>query len=433
VSLSALRMHEEELQQQLRGVQAALAEAVLAVQAAGRAESDLAALRERATGQGAYRDVAAERKQHLHSVIEAGEAAKDKRQRLRRREAILLDELEKTRLDIERAGVRRSVLPALEGIPAARPCGLRWDQMQGDGDARVCPRCKAQVLDLALLEPAEAERLLALTPGTSLHRRADGTILTRDCAGAPSPPVGRWLLYAAVLGVAGLAAAAYKMAGQSVVGRGSDEDYGAFMPRPGTTPPDEVSRPVGDDDASQIEAARLHNATTLTISDTFESLGGRYATNVTMQRKGKEFSYTLQCGNGKRSLSQIGRIPAAFPEAFLDSIDARPVGHTLAQCTHTDDYPKIHVEVTMPTPNSVALSVSDCSYQWYRNGEPLSLEGRASTTRKQHPRINEAYEALLDAMGGKDCYAAVDKAKNCVPPYVKDAQGHKHWIPECLR
>lgn len=80
-------------------------------------------------------------------------------------------------------------LPQLEQIRIASPCGVRWEEMTGDDVRRHCAHCDMQVTNLSAMSRAEAEAFLesASERGSSgrvcvrLYRRADGTVLTRDC------------------------------------------------------------------------------------------------------------------------------------------------------------------------------------------------------------------------------------------------------------
>lgn len=92
--------------------------------------------------------------------------------------------------------IRQVSLPLLDSVHIASPCPMRWEDMRpADGERdrrRFCDHCSLHVHNIAALTRDEAETLLRESlgqPGGSicaqLHRRADGTILTRDC------PVGR--------------------------------------------------------------------------------------------------------------------------------------------------------------------------------------------------------------------------------------------------
>ena len=73
----------------------------------------------------------------------------------------------------------------LDSISIASPCSADWNQMAGDARSRFCAACKLHVHDLSAMTATEATALLR-TAGQGrvcvrLFRRADGTVLTRDC------------------------------------------------------------------------------------------------------------------------------------------------------------------------------------------------------------------------------------------------------------
>lgn len=81
-------------------------------------------------------------------------------------------------------------LPLLASVAIASPCSARWEDMEGDDVTRLCGDCKLHVHNLSEMTAQEAQAFLQERSGACirLFRRADGTILTRDC------PVGvaRW-------------------------------------------------------------------------------------------------------------------------------------------------------------------------------------------------------------------------------------------------
>jgi hypothetical protein len=96
-------------------------------------------------------------------------------------------------------------LPQLSQIRIATPCSMRWDDMAGDDKKRFCEACGLHVHNLDAMSPEEVG---ALFDGGServcgrLRRRADGTILERDC------PVGlRALRHRAAITAGRIAAA----------------------------------------------------------------------------------------------------------------------------------------------------------------------------------------------------------------------------------
>src|SRR6266550_6849043 len=93
----------------------------------------------------------------------------------------------------------------LDRIRIASPCNVSWESMSGTERARFCSQCKLNVYDISQLSRQEAIALIAGTQGRicgRIHRRADGTMLTRDC------PVGLRALRRRVTRVAGASLAA---------------------------------------------------------------------------------------------------------------------------------------------------------------------------------------------------------------------------------
>jgi hypothetical protein len=73
----------------------------------------------------------------------------------------------------------------LDGISVASPCPVEWSQMQGDERRRFCASCKLHVHNLGAMSRRDANELLARSRQgrvcVRFFRRADGTVLTRDC------------------------------------------------------------------------------------------------------------------------------------------------------------------------------------------------------------------------------------------------------------
>jgi hypothetical protein len=104
-------------------------------------------------------------------------------------------------------------LPLLDRVRIASPCPMRWEDLSpiaegvaggavervaggvawgaAGGRVRHCGRCGLNVYNLSNMTRGEAESLLAAHAGSGdrlcagFYRKADGTVLTRDC------PVGR--------------------------------------------------------------------------------------------------------------------------------------------------------------------------------------------------------------------------------------------------
>lgn len=85
----------------------------------------------------------------------------------------------------ERIQARRR-LPMLDQVRIATPCAAKWDEMVGDDRKRFCLSCEKNVFNLSALSREEAEQfLLEHASGdvcVRFYQRADGTIMTSDCA-----------------------------------------------------------------------------------------------------------------------------------------------------------------------------------------------------------------------------------------------------------
>jgi len=72
----------------------------------------------------------------------------------------------------------------IDRLRIATPCPIGWEQMTGDDRVRFCDHCHLNVYNISELSRSEAEKLIASTEGrlcARLFRRADGTVLTKDC------------------------------------------------------------------------------------------------------------------------------------------------------------------------------------------------------------------------------------------------------------
>lgn len=72
----------------------------------------------------------------------------------------------------------------LDNFHIASPCPANWDEMFGDDRKRFCGGCKLNVYNLSKMTRREAENLLYNSEGrlcVRFFRRADGTVLTKNC------------------------------------------------------------------------------------------------------------------------------------------------------------------------------------------------------------------------------------------------------------
>jgi hypothetical protein len=78
-------------------------------------------------------------------------------------------------------------LAQLGAIRIASPCPMKWEDMEGDGRVRFCGQCSLHVYNFSEMTPAAIADVIASRTGNG-RRRADGTMITRDC------PVGLALI-----------------------------------------------------------------------------------------------------------------------------------------------------------------------------------------------------------------------------------------------
>jgi hypothetical protein len=72
----------------------------------------------------------------------------------------------------------------LDGVRVAAPCPADWSKMVGDERVRYCGECNLHVYNLSGMTRREAETLITNAEGrlcVRFYRRADGTVLTRNC------------------------------------------------------------------------------------------------------------------------------------------------------------------------------------------------------------------------------------------------------------
>ncbi|MFA7340544.1 MAG: hypothetical protein WC028_27420 [Candidatus Obscuribacterales bacterium] len=102
----------------------------------------------------------------------------------------------------------------LDDVSIAAPCPVTWAEMEGDERKRFCSLCSLHVYNISEMKRKEAEDFLsANTEGVCLRlfRRADGTLIAKDC------PVGRRLADAVKRRVRAVAVALVAMLNASAV------------------------------------------------------------------------------------------------------------------------------------------------------------------------------------------------------------------------
>ncbi|HVF46499.1 MAG TPA: hypothetical protein VNA17_02930 [Pyrinomonadaceae bacterium] len=92
----------------------------------------------------------------------------------------------------------------LNNIKVASPCSADWNEMYGNDRRRFCGDCKLNVYNLSGMTRLEAETLMTKAEGrlcVRFYRRADGTVITRDCPVGWARAKGRLRAFAGALGV----------------------------------------------------------------------------------------------------------------------------------------------------------------------------------------------------------------------------------------
>jgi hypothetical protein len=105
---------------------------------------------------------------------------------------------------------------SLDRIRIASSCPVSWERMTGDARVRFCDECNLHVYNIGEMTRAEAETLFANTEGrlcARVYRRADGTVITRDC------PVGLRAIRRRAAKTAGAVFAAVMALATSVFGQ----------------------------------------------------------------------------------------------------------------------------------------------------------------------------------------------------------------------
>lgn len=105
----------------------------------------------------------------------------------------------------------------LDDLRIASPCSMRWEDMAGDARARHCGSCRLNVYDISEMTQAEASELILKHEGhlcVRLHKRADGTVITKNC------PVGMRRVRHAAIRLCGSLAAALALGVGSVAAMG---------------------------------------------------------------------------------------------------------------------------------------------------------------------------------------------------------------------
>jgi hypothetical protein len=127
-------------------------------------------------------DALRERRDALGAELDSLRGEAEKLTEIRARAAAIAGEL--ADVDDKLRGVKRA-LPLLDRITVATPCSAVWDKMVGDDRVRFCGGCEKNVYNLSAMTREEAEALLQETNAgvcVRFYQRADGKVMTQDCA-----------------------------------------------------------------------------------------------------------------------------------------------------------------------------------------------------------------------------------------------------------
>jgi len=152
----------------------------------------------------------------------------------------------------------------LDRIRIASPCQVSWESMTGSERARFCSQCELHVYDISRLNHKEAVALITNTQGRicgRIHRRADGTVLTRDC------PVGLRAIRRRVARIAGSAFAAILTLVSIASGQKGSPDQ---TPNPTTSIPKlyQIERKQSDQDKSSVTGKIFDSSGSIVVGAT---------------------------------------------------------------------------------------------------------------------------------------------------------------------
>jgi len=91
----------------------------------------------------------------------------------------------------------------IRNVRIAQPCPVSWDEMKGDDRSRYCRQCGHNVYNFTGMSQVEVAEHLKQSEGRvcgRFYRRADGTLMTRNCpSGEKEANARRWPVMALAL------------------------------------------------------------------------------------------------------------------------------------------------------------------------------------------------------------------------------------------
>ncbi|MBV9960053.1 MAG: carboxypeptidase regulatory-like domain-containing protein [Acidobacteria bacterium] len=203
---------------------------------------------------------------------------------------------------------------SVERLRVASPCPVSWETMRGDERVRFCEQCSLHVYNISALTRRQAEALISEREGrfcARLYRRADGTVITKDC------PVGLRALRRRAAKVAGAVATALLSLSTCVLGRTAVGTLRAGGSQPNSAGRlynrAEISGRVLDPNGVPIEGAevRLSNLETGKKAKALTDAKGRY--RFAMLSPGR---YTIEASAALFRTYMIADIKLGASETF---------------------------------------------------------------------------------------------------------------------
>jgi len=192
----------------------------------------------------------------------------------------------------------------IDHLRIATPCPISWDQMTGDNRVRFCDHCHLNVYNISALSRFEAERLIAATEGrlcARLFRRADGTVLTKDC------PVGlRALRRRVAKRTAAIFAAIVSLSGAAFGQESSSQDKSAGPVQTKITRTS-VSDQTGTSLAvtvTDVVGAVIPDAKTTAFHDSLKRSFQSFGSSVLSDRE-QQVAHLLLRGNCAKAVARI--------------------------------------------------------------------------------------------------------------------------------
>ena len=222
---------------------------------------------------------------------------------------------------------------SIDRMRIASPCSMNWEGMTGDNRARYCDLCNLHVYNISEMTNKEVKTLIANTEGricARLYKRADGTVITRDC------PVGLRAIRRRVSRVASVTIAAIFGICTGTFGKTSPTDF-----RPGSSRyrisgmnvgiasrpnHSEIAGRVVDPNGAAIESAKV----TITNQNTGMKSKAETKADGTFQFSMLQAGlYTIEIEAPGFSLYQISDIKLGASDTYKEDIELDVSGATV--------------------------------------------------------------------------------------------------------